>query len=137
MSMPRSAASETPAVDRKRFADDVAYYLALTPRQLPSRYFYDALGSALFDAICRLPWYGVTRAELRLLTAHGRQLLARLPGLTTIIELGTGNGEKLAALVDAGGTVLGTARSSGTSHEALGLEGSMEALAELLQRLNR
>ena len=85
-----------------QFASDVQYYLSLQPRQLPSRYFYDELGSALFDAICRLPWYGVTRAELRLLTTHGRQILARVHGLTTIIELGPGNGEKLIALVDAG-----------------------------------
>ena len=85
-----------------QFASDVQYYLSLTQRQLPSRYFYDDLGSALFDAICRLPWYGVTRAELRLLTSHGRQLLARVTGLTTIIELGPGNGEKLVALVEAG-----------------------------------
>lgn len=85
-----------------QFASDVQYYLSLQPRQLPSRYFYDELGSALFDAICRLPWYGVTRAELRLLASHGRELLARAPGLTTIIELGPGNGEKLVALVEAG-----------------------------------
>lgn len=85
-----------------QFAGDVQYYLSLSPRQLPSRYFYDELGSALFDAICRLPWYGVTRAELRLLTSHGRELLARVPDLTTIIELGPGNGEKLVALVEAG-----------------------------------
>ena len=85
-----------------QFASDVQYYLSLSPRQLPSRYFYDELGSALFDAICRLPWYGVTRAERRLLATHGRQLLARVPGLTTIIELGPGNGEKLVALVEAG-----------------------------------
>ncbi len=85
-----------------QFASDVQYYLSLSQRQLPSRYFYDDLGSALFDAICRLPWYGVTRAELRLLASHGRQLLSRVPGLTTIIELGPGNGEKLVALVEAG-----------------------------------
>jgi L-histidine Nalpha-methyltransferase len=85
-----------------QFASDVQYYLSQQPRQLPSRYLYDELGSALFDAICRLPWYGVTRAELRLLASHGRQLLARVPDLTTIIELGPGNGEKLGALVNAG-----------------------------------
>jgi dimethylhistidine N-methyltransferase len=85
-----------------QFASDVQYYLSQQPRQLPSRYFYDDLGSALFDAICRLPWYGVTRAELRLLARHGRRILARVPELTTIIELGPGNGEKLAALVGAG-----------------------------------
>jgi len=85
-----------------QFASDVQYYLSLSPRQLPSRYFYDDLGSALFDAICRLPWYGVTRAELRLLAEHGQAILARVPDLTTIIELGPGNGEKLGALVGAG-----------------------------------
>jgi uncharacterized SAM-dependent methyltransferase len=42
------------------FAADVRYYLALNPRQLPSRYLYDDLGSALFEAICHLPWYRVT-----------------------------------------------------------------------------
>ena len=60
-----------------QFASDVQYYLSLSPRQLPSRYFYDELGSALFDAICRLPWYGVTRAERRLLATYGRQILDR------------------------------------------------------------
>ena len=50
----------------------------LTPRQLPSRYLYDALGSALFDAICELPWYAITRAEMRLLArARPRDLRAR------------------------------------------------------------
>jgi dimethylhistidine N-methyltransferase len=99
------AADKTTAT--AQFASDVQYYLSLLPRQLPSRYFYDDLGSALFDAICRLPWYGVTRAERRLLVSHGRQLLGLVPGLTTIIELGPGNGEKLAALVEAGHTGAG------------------------------
>lgn len=84
---------------REQFASDVQYYLALQPRQLPSRYFYDALGSALFEAICQLPWYRVTRAELRLLRAHGGAIWGRL--FSTIVELGGGSGEKLAALVEA------------------------------------
>ena len=41
--------------------------LALTPKQLQSKYLYDALGSRLFEAICRLPWYRITRAERGLL----------------------------------------------------------------------
>lgn len=82
-----------------QFASDVQYYLSLSPRQLPSRYFYDDLGSALFDAICALPWYGVTRAETRLLASHGRAIVGAVPGLKTIIELGPGNGAKLATLV--------------------------------------
>ena len=47
------------------FAADVRAYLERWPRQLPSRYLYDRLGSALFDAIRELPWYHVTRAEQR------------------------------------------------------------------------
>ena len=84
-----------------RFATDVQYYLKLQPRQLPSRYLYDALGSALFDAICLLPWYQITRAELRLLAAHGRSILAHIPRLMRIVELGPGSGQKLATLVRA------------------------------------
>jgi dimethylhistidine N-methyltransferase len=84
-----------------QFAADVRYYLSLTPRQLPSEYFYDTLGSALFDAICRLPWYPITRAESRLLSAHGADIFRRVGGLSTIVELGPGNGEKLRLLLDA------------------------------------
>jgi L-histidine N-alpha-methyltransferase len=99
--MPRSAAFEPPAVDRKRFADDVAYYLALTPRQLPSRYFYDALGSALFDAICRLPWYAISRAEQRLLSEHASSVWRPAAEFSVLIELGPGTGEKLEILLDS------------------------------------
>jgi len=84
------------------FAGDVKYYLTQTPRQLPSRYLYDALGSALFEAICELPWYGITRAEGRLLACRGREILARVDPLSTLIELGPGSGEKLATLIKSG-----------------------------------
>jgi dimethylhistidine N-methyltransferase len=80
-------------------ANDVQYYLTLSPRQLPSRYFYDSLGSALFDAICQLPWYRITRAEADLLAKHGREVLARLGRVSTLVELGSGSGQKLRMLV--------------------------------------
>ncbi len=83
----------------RQFAADVLQALAQRPRQLPSRYLYDALGSALFDAICRLPWYPLTRAELRLLDRHGEAILAACRPLTDLVELGPGNGEKLVALL--------------------------------------
>src|SRR5262249_21326883 len=72
----------------------------LTPRQLPSLYLYDGLGSALFDAICELPWYAITRAESRLLECHRREIFAHLPGLTRIVELGPGDGRQLQTLVE-------------------------------------
>jgi L-histidine Nalpha-methyltransferase len=82
------------------FAEDVRRSLRLTPRQLPSQYLYDALGSALFDAICELPWYGITRAENRLLARHREEIFAHLGGLTRIVELGPGDGRKLQTLVE-------------------------------------
>src|SRR5262245_46884878 len=100
MSMPRSVSfATTPAA--KQFADDVGYYLRLQPRQLPSGYFYDALGSALFEATCRLPWYRITRAEFRLIAEHARTIFGHLEP-STLVELGPGNGDKLVAFIEAG-----------------------------------
>jgi len=94
----RQPAAETSTA---QFAEDVAYYLSQQPRQLPSRYLYDALGSALFDAICQLPWYGLTRAETQLLAEHAPEIVATLGPLARIVELGSGSGEKLATLLTA------------------------------------
>jgi L-histidine Nalpha-methyltransferase len=96
--MPHSAVHADPRVS-DAFARDVRHYLALTPRQLPSRYLYDALGSALFEAICALPWYPITRVERRLLAVHGQDILAHMPGLSTVVELGPGDGHKIATLL--------------------------------------
>ena len=93
---PATAAADT------GFATDVRHYLSQVPRQLPSRYLYDDLGSALFEAICRLHWYPLTVAETRLLTAHARALLG--DRVTTIVELGSGSGAKLSALLRAAGS---------------------------------
>jgi dimethylhistidine N-methyltransferase len=100
MFMRPSVASDSTAAEQ--FALDIEYYLVQQPRQLPSRYFYDPLGSALFDAICHLPWYRITRAEIRLLAAHGRAIFDAWTQGHTIVEMGGGNGEKLATLVEAG-----------------------------------
>ncbi len=83
----------------EEFAEEVRFYLSKTPRQLPSRYFYDALGSALFDAICRLPWYRITRAEVALLARHAPSILGGAHPPRRLVELGPGNGEKLATLM--------------------------------------
>jgi L-histidine N-alpha-methyltransferase len=84
---------------RTTFALDVRYYLSQESRQLPSRYLYDSLGSSLFEAICSLPWYAVTRSETRLLAAHRDEIFSTAGALTQIVELGCGNGEKLATLL--------------------------------------
>ena len=100
-----SAASRTaPAGHSRRerqLAEDVAYFLSLTPRQLPSLYLYDDLGSVLFEAICRLPWYRITRAEQHLLDVRAHAIFRRIGPLTHLVELGSGSGEKLTTLVQS------------------------------------
>jgi L-histidine N-alpha-methyltransferase len=81
-----------------RDIEEIQYYLAQSPRQLPSHLLYDTLGSALFEVICLLPWYRITRAELRLLVSHGATI-GRRTSAADIVELGCGNGHKLEALM--------------------------------------
>jgi dimethylhistidine N-methyltransferase len=80
-------------------AGDVRHYLSQAPRQLPSRALYDTLGSLLFDAICELPWYPLTRAERRLLQMHRRAIFESAQQPRRLIELGPGNGSKLTQLL--------------------------------------
>ena len=95
--------SKAALAERRTFAADVAEYLQRAPRQLPSKYFYDELGSSLFDAICRLPWYRVTRAESALLARHARNILSPFGATFGLAELGCGSGEKLATLLEHAG----------------------------------
>ncbi len=96
------------------FAADVARDLALTPKQLQSKYLYDALGSSLFEAICRLPWYRITRAERALLERHAPAVVDRLCAaegrVPLIVELGCGSGEKIVILAEALQSAGGRAR---------------------------
>ena len=104
MSTPPSAALVGDRAREQRlepFAADVRAGLLARPKSLPPRWFYDALGSALFEAICRLPWYRITRAELALLSRYGHEIAARFGPQASIVELGVGSGEKLSSLVGA------------------------------------
>jgi L-histidine N-alpha-methyltransferase len=83
------------------FAEELAETLRRQPRQIPSKYLYDELGSALFEAICRLPWYRITRAEASMLVRHARDILRPLRRPVTLAELGGGSGEKIALLIGA------------------------------------
>ena len=85
------------------FASDVRRGLGTKPYRLPPHWFYDELGSRLFDAICLLPWYRITRAERRLLRRAARAM-AQKSRPEFVAELGPGNGEKLTLfLEDLGG----------------------------------
>lgn len=89
------------AVARRSFADDVRHGLTQARKQLQPWYFYDALGSALFAAICELPEYYLTRAETEILTRHGAAIARALSAPARIIELGSGDGRKTRLLLEA------------------------------------
>jgi dimethylhistidine N-methyltransferase len=84
------------------FAADVRAALTKSgQRELPSKYLYDELGSALFEAICVLPEYGLTRADARLLQRHSAEIVSRLRGTVQVAELGSGSGKKTRWILEA------------------------------------
>lgn len=83
------------------FGRDVASGLTASPKRLECRYFYDAEGSALFDAICELPEYYLTRAETAILRSHAGDIAAYFSGDVTLIELGSGSAAKTRLLLEA------------------------------------
>ena len=77
------------------FEADVRAGLSKVPqKELYSKYFYDDLGTALFEAITLLPEYGLTRADMRLLRKHAKELPSRVENVSVVVELGSGSGEK-------------------------------------------
>ncbi|MCZ6792433.1 MAG: L-histidine N(alpha)-methyltransferase [Planctomycetota bacterium] len=88
------------AAHRSAFADDVRSGLAARPKRLSCRYFYDAEGSRLFEEICDLPEYYLTRAEREILERYGGECLGGLPDDVTLVELGSGSGVKTRLLID-------------------------------------
>ena len=79
---------------------DVRAGLTATPKTLPPKWFYDARGSQLFDAITRLPEYYPTRCEREILQDRSAQIAA-VTGADTLVELGSGTSEKTRLLLDA------------------------------------
>jgi dimethylhistidine N-methyltransferase len=81
------------------FAQDVARGLRSKPKRLSSKYFYDEVGSALFDAITRLPEYYLTRAETEILSEWGWQIVRVLDAPLDFLELGSGSAIKTRLLI--------------------------------------
>lgn len=90
-----------PDVDPSSFAEDVIAGLAVRPRSLPCKYFYDAVGAKLFDAITRLPEYYPTRTELSILRGQGASIARCIGPRARLVELGSGEGEKTPTLLAA------------------------------------
>ena len=97
--MSRRAVGAYTAAD---FSTEVCTGLAKTgQKELPSKYLYDEAGSALFEVICLLPEYGLSRAGDRLLQHHTEEILDRLPAPMVVAELGSGSGKKTRWILEA------------------------------------
>jgi L-histidine N-alpha-methyltransferase len=83
------------------FADDVRSGLTSSPKGLHPKYFYDDLGSQLFEAICRLPEYYLTRAESEILSRYADEAISHIPSPVSLVELGSGSATKTRYLIDA------------------------------------
>ena len=84
------------------FAEEIRAGLTKSgQREILSKYLYDEVGSALFEAICLLPEYGLTRADTRLLRRYAGEMVARMPLPTHVAELGSGSGKKTRWILEA------------------------------------
>ncbi|MGW4111005.1 L-histidine N(alpha)-methyltransferase [Actinosynnema sp. NPDC004786] len=96
--------------------------LTARPKWVSPKWFYDAVGSDLFEEITRLPEYYPTRAEREILVARAAEI-ASLTGAHTLVELGSGSSEKTRLLLSA-------LREHGTLREFVPLDVSPSALTD-------
>jgi L-histidine Nalpha-methyltransferase len=99
---PRMTSASAPQQIAPDFAAEVVVGLNQPgQKELPSKYLYDEVGSALFDVICLLPEYGLSRAGMRLLQRHSHEIVSLLPSPVIVAELGSGSGQKTRLLLEA------------------------------------
>ncbi|MDD5543960.1 MAG: L-histidine N(alpha)-methyltransferase [Acidobacteriia bacterium] len=119
-----------PAVPLADFANDIRAGLKTSgQKELPSKYLYDEVGSALFEVICVLPEYGLTRADQRLLRRHAQDVVSHFQGPVIVTELGSGSGRKTRWVLEA------LCRRQATSYYPI--EISQSALARCVQELGQ
>lgn len=87
--------------NRTRFFMDVVEGLGASPRALSPKYFYDGSGSLLFDAICELPEYYLTRTETSILRARARDIVSKWGSRVRVVEPGAGSGTKTRLILKA------------------------------------
>jgi len=83
------------------FAEDVRKGLSAEPKRFLPKYFYDELGSQLFEAICLLPEYYLTRAENEILQQYADEIVAAVDGQKTLVEMGSGSASKTRLVIEA------------------------------------
>ena len=89
------------APGEESFRDAVLAGLSASPKSLPCKFFYDQRGSALFEAICEVPEYYLTRTELGILETQAATIAARIGAHCRLVELGSGASRKVRLLLDA------------------------------------
>lgn len=112
------------------FADDVFAGLSATPKHLASKYFYDELGSALFEAITVLPEYYLTRAETDILRQCGWEMVRALGNPIEFVELGSGSAIKTRILIEEALRVQRALRYSPIDISGEALRASAESLVK-------
>src|ERR1700676_1319636 len=92
---PRMVPASVPTPGLSEFTSEIVVGLSHPgQKELPSKYLYDEVGSALFDVICLLPEYGLSRAGMRLVKRYSPDIIGRLPTPVVVAELGSGSGQK-------------------------------------------
>ena len=91
----------TNLTEQSSFETDVAIGLSHRIKYLPSKYFYDAAGSALFERITGLPEYYVTRSEIGILTNNGLAIGSLFPSNCALVEFGAASSRKSRILLSA------------------------------------
>ena len=97
---PALADAHLPDEQTSTFARDAIGDLSQHPKRLSPKYFYDATGSELFEAITRLPEYYPTRTELKILRDHGSEIAATIPNGAALVEFGAGATTKVRLLLE-------------------------------------
>lgn len=127
---PRMATTSPATQALSEFCSDVVMGLSQSgQKELPSKYLYDAVGSALFEVICLLPEYGLSRAGMRLLKRHAAEVVERLSGPVVVAELGSGSGQQTRWLLEA------LARRQRVNYHPIDISGS--ALSRCQQELGQ
>jgi len=108
-----------------QFARDVRLGLGQAGQKwIPCKYFYDAVGSALFEAISVLPEYGLTRADERILRRYADEIASVVPPPLVVAELGSGSGRKTRLILEA------VARRQPTTYHPIELSAAALALTQ-------
>src|SRR5579872_399587 len=89
------------APSEENFRETVLTGLSREPKSLPCKLFYDARGSALFEAICETPEYYPTRTEIAILRRYATDIAAQIGPHARVVELGSGASVKVRILLQA------------------------------------